>query len=70
MPLTKFYPCKSNKGRFVYFMRNNEVFFTSITGRVAKSAISLEAFKEQYTEPFIEAETSKEALDMLRLLRD
>ena len=68
MPLTKFYWYK--RGGYIYFIQNNEVFFASFSGRVAKSAISLESFKKQYTEPSIEAETPEEALDFYRILRE
>ncbi len=70
MPLTKFY--KENvtkvKVNFLYFIKNNKVFLINREKIIRESRYKVYSFTKEYTEPFLEAETPEEAMDIYMLL--
>ncbi len=69
MPLTKFYITNSSKtNKFLYFIKNNKVFLINQNKNIRKSYYKVYNFTSEYSEPFIEAETPEEAMDIYMLL--
>ncbi len=67
MPLTKFYKPKQYQD-FLYFIKNNKVFLINQNKNIRKSYYKVYNFTSEYSEPFIEAETPEEAMDIYMLL--